>query len=72
MDLNVFFSTSKYSANKNTFQNLDLVTSKAMHGPNVLETLLVLYKVPFSCSLKHFQVLLYINFVSAGHNISYK
>ena len=42
------------------------------HGPNVLETLLFCTKFLFSCSLKHFQVQFYINFVSAGHHFSFK
>ena len=53
-------------------QTVPLTLSPGNHGPNVLETLLFCTKFLFSCSLKHFQVQFYINFVSAGHHFSYK
>ena len=51
--------------------NLDLFTSEAM-ALTYQRLFLFCTKFLFSCSLKHFQVLFYINFVSAGHHISYK
>ena len=51
--------------------NLDLFTSETM-ALTYQRLFLFCTKFLFSCSLKHFQVLFYINFVSAGHHFSYK